>query len=314
MAKKSVHTRLDTARADRTDTIKQIAELEAARDAALIDDDDVTAARLLGEIEAAHALERGYADKIKLLEREVKDAKQAGIVKERAAFFRRFEKLLCVDADTLAEEIQNDLDAFHKKVRKLIEKREAARAAYAVNSAGARAATQTFDGAALSAEAVMTLLSFESYRISADPLQGGRPGERRRPALPGAKSPRIELILQPGKILPFATALKRASEFAVKTLKAEIKAPGEFRSEPAPVGPNGGPAPPRDRSEAEERMRALLEQQYKLSLDVSAEGEAAYLACAAEIKILDSEIRAAREPENALPAAQTKSANMEKSA
>ena len=50
-------------------------------------------------------------------------------------------------------------------------------------------------------------------------------------------------------------------------------------------------------------MRALLEQQLKLSLDVSPEGEAAYLACVAETKILDGEIRAAREPENVLPAA-----------
>jgi hypothetical protein len=302
MAKKSVHTRLDATRTAIADTAKQIADLDEERNAALIDDDDTLAAELLGKIEAAHALERGYADKIKLLEREVKDAKQAGVVKERAAFLRRFEKLLCVDADTLAEEIQNDLDALHLKVRKLCEKRESARAAYAVNSAGARAAAQTFDGAALSAEAVMTLLSFELYRISADPLQGGRPGERRRPALPGAKSPRIEFNLQPNKIVPFATALKRASEWAVKTLRAEIKAPGEFRSEPAPVGPNGGPAPPRPRSEAEERMRALLEQQYKLSLDVSAEGEAAYLECCAEIKILDGEIKHAHEPENALPA------------
>jgi hypothetical protein len=308
MARKSVFTRLDATRLALADTTKQIVDLEAARNAALIDDDDALAAELLGKIEAAHALERGHADKIKLLEREVKDAKQAGIVKERAAFLRRFEKLLCVDADTLAGEIQDDLDTLHLKVRKLIEKREAARPAYAVNSAGARAGAQTFDGAALSAEAVMTLLSFEFYRISADPLQGGRPGERRRPALPGAKSPRIELILQPNKIVPFATALKRASEFAVKTLRSEIKAPGEFRSEPAPAGPNGSPAPPRDCSEAEERMRALLEQQYKLSLDVSAEGEAAYLACVAETKILDGEIRAAREPENALPAAMEKSA------
>jgi hypothetical protein len=302
MARKSVFTRLDATRMALADTTKQIVDLEAARNAALIDDDDTLAAELLGKIEAAHALERGHADKIVLLEAEVKRAKQAGIVKERASFLRRFEKLLCVDADTLAEEIQNDIGALHLKVRKLSEKREAARAAYAVNSSHAGSSTQTFDGAALSGEAVMTLLSFEFYRISADPLQGGRPGERRRPALPGAKSPRIELILKPGEIVPFATALKRASEFAVKTLRAEIHAPGEFRSEPAPAGPNGGPAPPRDRSEAEERMRALLEQQYKLSLDVSAEGEAAYLACCAEIKILDGEIKHASEPENALPA------------
>ena len=306
MAKKSVHTRLDATRTALADTAKQIADLDAERNAALIDDDDALAAELLGKIEAAHALERGYADKIKLLEREVKDAKQAGIVKERAAFLRRFEKLLCVEADGLAAEIQDDLGALHLKVRKLIEKREAARAAYAVHSSGARSGAQAFDGAALSAEAVTTLFSFELYRISADPLQGGRPGERRRPALPGAKSPRLDLILTPEKIVPFATALKRASEFAVKTLKAEIKAPGEFHNEPAPVGPNGGPAPPRPRSEAEIRMVGLLEQQHKLSLDVSPEGEAAYLACVAETKILDGEIRAAREPENVLPAAMEK--------
>ena len=60
------------------------------------------------------------------------------------------------------------------------------------------------------------------------------------------------------------------------------------------------------KTEAEIRMAGLLEQQAELSKDVSPEGEAAYLTCVAETKILDGEIRAAREPENVLPAAMEK--------
>ena len=68
--KKKAETRLAEARAAHADTLRQIGVIEAQRNAALLADDDPTAAKLYAELDTLRGLARGHADKVALLEAE----------------------------------------------------------------------------------------------------------------------------------------------------------------------------------------------------------------------------------------------------
>ena len=242
MAKKSATTRLDLAREALDTANKQDAELVARRNAALLKDDDDTAAKLLLELEALRAVARGHADKIKLLEGEAENERREAILRNHQALIARFKKTL-EDSDADLAEAANLQAQVFKKLTAGIDKRETARAAFSVRSAHARAGAESIDGAAMSAGAVMALFSYELYKISARPLMGGRPGERTRPPLPGSICPRIEWNLTPDRIPPFADKMKAASAFAVSTLKAEIGSAGAISATPPAEQPRATPQP-----------------------------------------------------------------------
>jgi hypothetical protein len=238
MAKKNTGNRLDAARAAHAEATKQLADKQAARNAALIDG---MAARDIAKIDNEIAIlqqaARTEADRINLLEAEAKREAAAAAIKRQGELVNRFERTLA-QADALAVDLQDKvLPDLLAKVRQIISLRERARAAFAVNSSSARAAAGSIEGCAMSAPAVMAMLAYEFYRISARPLLGGRPGERSEPSLPGSLCPRVEWNLTPGKITPFATALKTGSTFAVEKLEQEIGGG-------AAVGGNGVTAAP----------------------------------------------------------------------
>ena len=219
--KKKAETRLADARAALSDTSRKIGELEAKRNAALLADDDPTAAKLYGELETLRGLARGHADKVALLEAEAARDEADAVVKRRADLIVRFEKKLA-EADREADELQNLLAQAEKKFRRIIELRTDARAAWPIGDSHANAVAGTAEGAALSGAAVKRLLSWHLYRIGARPFLGGRPGEIKEEDFPGAACPRNEVRGRPLDITPFADALRAASKFAVDMMKGKL--------------------------------------------------------------------------------------------
>ena len=285
MAKKTAAHRLDDARAAIDAATKTITDLETRRNAALLKDDDELAAKLFGELETLRTVARGHADKIKLLEGEAQRENAARIVKEHQGLIGRFEKVLD-GSDTDLTEGAHLIAQGWKKIESGIAKRESARAAFNVHSSHARGAAESIDGCAMAGEAILHLLSFEFYRISAKPLLGGRSGERPRPHLPGAKPPRLELQLQPDKITPLAEKVRTASAFAVTLLRQEIGKGGNFEALP--------PDTAIERTPAQQKLGALLKRSAELA-DASIndpEAEAQYHALGAEIASAQSEVDA----------------------
>ena len=286
MAKKA-STRLDAARTAHADTSRQIAELETQRNAALLADDDPTAAKLYAELETLRGLARGHADKVALLEAEAAREEVEAVAKRRADLIVRFEKKLA-QADAEAEELQNLLAQAEKKFRRIIELRTDARAAWPIGNSHTNAAAGTAEGAALSGAAVKRLLSWHLYRIGARPFLGGRPGEIKEEDFPGAVCPRNEVRGRPLDITPFADALRAASKFAVDMMKgkldplAALPPAGNGTSFHTDEPPSAGPV----RSDHQERLAALLKEQARLAEDMTPAGEAAYQQVVAEIAAL----------------------------
>ena len=290
MAKKA-ETRLADARAALADATRQIGVLEAQRNAALLADDDPTAAKLYAELETLRGLARGHADKVALLEQEAAREEAAAVIKRRADLIVRFEKKLA-QADAEAEELQNLLAAAEKKFRRIVELGTDARAAWPIGDSHANAVAGTAEGAALSGAAVKRLLSWHLYRIGAKPFLGGRPGEIKEEDFPGAACPRNEVRGRPLDITPFADALRAASKFAVDMMRGKLDpltalppASDVQHAEHSPSG-NGGETPGPVRSDQQERLTELLKEQARLAEDMTPAGEAAYQAVVAQIAAL----------------------------
>ena len=157
--KKKAETRLAEARAALADANRQTGVLEAQRNAALLADDDPTAAKLYAELETLRGLARGHADKVALLEAEAAREEVEAVAKRRADLIVRFEKKLA-QADAEAVELQELLAQAEKKFRKIITLRTDARAAWPIGDSHANAVAGTAEGAALSGAAVKRLLSW----------------------------------------------------------------------------------------------------------------------------------------------------------
>jgi hypothetical protein len=298
------HTRstaaaLDRSRAALTEIGAKLAELDGKREERLLRGDSaVVIAKLDAELAGLEHARKTEIDRIKLL--EIQSEREAGArrLRERASLIERFAKKLN-DADAIAIELQDDVARVEQKFRQIISLREEARAAFAVHSSHAIAAAPAAEGCALVGSAVQMLLAFELYRIGARPSFGGDHSVPRQVEFPGARCPRLEWSLQPEKIMPFAEALKRASEFAVKLLRDELALP-PAASEPPPaaVATNGNAAaaplpvpaaieaPPMPRLAEPGELAGLLARQAELANDPSPEGEAAYAAVVARISEL----------------------------
>jgi hypothetical protein len=280
MAKKA-STRLDAARTALADTSLQIAELETQRNAALLADDDPTAAKLYAELETLRSLARGHADKVALLEAEAAREEVEAVAKRRADLIVRFEKKLA-QADAEAVELQELLAQAEKKFRKIITLRTDARAAWPIGDSHANAVAGTAEGAALSGAAVKRLLSWHLYRIGARPFLGGRPGEIKEEDFPGAVCPRNEVRGRPLDITSFADALRAASKFAVDMMKGKLDPLASDAAQKGTDNISSGPV----RTDQQERLAELLREQARLAEDMTPAGEAAYQAVVAQIAAL----------------------------
>jgi hypothetical protein len=274
--KKKASTRLEAVRTALADTSRQIGELEARRNAALLADDDPTAARLHAELETLRGLARGHADKVALLEAEAQREEADAVVKRRADLIVRFEKKLA-QADAEAVELQELIAQAEKKFRKIITLRTDARAAWPLGDSHANAVAGASEGAALSGGAVARLLQFEFYRIGARPYLGGHAGAVKEQDWPGAGMPE--------RIMPFADALRQASRFAVDMMRGKLD---PLTAAPAAVSTIDEPASPGPvRSEQQERLAELLREQARLAAaEMTEANEAAYQQTVKEIAAL----------------------------
>lgn len=219
-------------------------------------------------------------ERLRLLQKQAEADEQEAVNKRRQALRERFAKKLA-GADADAVELQATVERMVMLYRRIITTREEARAAWPISDAHLNAAVGALEGACLSGSGVKALLSYEFYRVSADPFLGGVPGERRQPSLPGAVSPRIDQQLQPDKIKPFSDALRQASEFAVSAMQSKLDPLRAFNE---PVASVDG-----ERTDKEQQLAALLKKQAELANDITPEGEAKYMAVVAELTKLSSE-------------------------
>ena len=293
MQKKTALNRREAAQTTLAEITKTLAELQTERNMALIDGAEAKAiAKFDGEIATLKQAEQTERDRIGLLESEVAKAKQGNVAKQLQGHLTRFSKLQTTRV-ACAKKVQQGVADLWKDIRELVELSERARTGYSVYSQSATAGADSMDGAAMSDNAIMDMLAHEFFRVSWVPFRGGRAGERTPRALPGSKCPKLKWQLSPEKVTPFADRLKLAADYAIDTLKKEIRAPGKSpRTAPVPEAING--AEPRPRTEAEARLAALLAQQAEAANDITPAGEEKYKAIVTEIVATTAEIEAWR--------------------
>jgi hypothetical protein len=278
-----ISAKLEAARSTLADINAKAAEATAKRKARLIAGDPAAAiGKLDTEIAELQHAAQTEADRIRLLESEAAREEAEAAAKRRAALTDRFAGKLA-EADTLAEQLQTDIAKVEKTFRAIIALREEARAAWPAGDSHTAAIAGTPEGCAMSGPAVATLLKYELYRIGARPYAGGQQGARTEVGFPGSTSPRLDWLMTPEKITPFATALRNASRVAVEMMRGRL--------DPLKAIAAVAPAPG---SAAEQKLGRLLSEQARLSTDISEEGEARYRAVVAQIAEVQGELAAAQ--------------------
>jgi hypothetical protein len=289
-SKGSSAARLDVARADHAAASSKLNELETARCAALLADQDSEAANLAVEIEQYRRLLRGFHDKIKLLEEEGEKEAQARREKERAALIERIEAKL-EQRDEAMKEMAGAIKQLATASERAINLSREVIAAWSWHA-------HDLPAALLTPPSIMTAISHESYRLSyhprryggmdTDPLAGSM--------LPGSRCPRLEWMELPERTRPMVDVVRDASEFAKRFLHTgKGSAAVEVVAAPLPAM-NGGEGV--QRSEAEQRLGALLKQMAELAEDISPQGEQEYARVVSEIAQVQSEITATKQMES----------------
>ena len=277
MAKPTTGDRLAAAKAELEATNKQTAETAARRKARLLAGDTAAAiAKLDGELELLRQAAGTENDRIRLLEVEAAKEGREALAKKRAGLIDKFAKTLA-ESDALADLMQSDLAKVEQTFRRIIKLREQALAMWPSGDSHSAAVARTPEGAAMSAGAIATLVKYELFRIGARPYAGGEMGARVEVEFPGGASPRLDWLMLPERVVPLATALKAASEFAVATMRDRLD---PLKALPLP------PMAHVAGTSNEQKLSRLLQEQSRLAADISPEGEAKYHAIVAEIAAL----------------------------
>jgi len=334
MAKPTTAARLDAARAEHEATLHQIEEATAARNSALLADDDRLAAKVATQLDNLRQLARGHVDKIVLLEAALVREQAEAAARRHEVHLREFEQTLA-QADIAGDELQRAAALLEQKFRETIRLRELALSMWPVGkSAHGDAMVRAPEGAALAAGAVSVLLQHELHRVGTEARLGGDPHERVKVPLPGGAPARLTPLIdqktkQPVALKPLGEALRAASRFAVETLRGDKFVPPVV-AQPEPTGPRlvfdeSAPAPPTPAAarqprapaqplaavsdieplaeyvppEFRPRLAALLSQQARLGQSAAPEDERAYEQCLADLTALRSEIERAKNGEAA---------------
>jgi hypothetical protein len=288
-APRSATNRLEAAQAAIAETNRKLAELSERRNAALLKDDDSTAIKLGAEIDALHQAARAHGDKVRLLREEAQREEQARRVKERAALIGRIEVKL-----DLRDRAMQDVVAAIKQLATASER------AIKINREIVAAwnwHAHDLPPALLSPPAVMAAISHESYRLSYKARRYGGFDDRNPDAglsLPGSRCPGFQNLEQPERIRPLLDVVRDASEFARQFMRTG-KSSSTVEAVSVPVTNGQGEAPPR--SEAEQRLGALLKKQAELAEDVTPQGEVEYQKIVSEIVRVQDEITTAKRTE-----------------
>jgi hypothetical protein len=288
MAKPSTKDRLAAARFEHAATMRQLQEADAARNSALLVDDDKLAARVLTQIDGLRQAARGHADKIALLESALAEEENERRVREKAALIGRVEKKLA-ERDAIATELQATIAKADVLYRDLIRKSREADAGWPF-PAHDRAVIL------LPAESIVSAVRHEIFR-HARPQPTGREGVFVEPNFPGGQSPTLQLLGQPEKTPELVARFREGTAVASAIMRGGKSTSGKSAAGPsfADGVPDFMRAEPPPRSAAEERLSRLLAEQARLAADVSPEGEARYQAAVSEIAKLQGEIDAARQ-------------------
>jgi hypothetical protein len=271
--------------------------LEAAQQAierrnqCLLRDNDTEAAKLGTEIENLQRLAHGHRDKINLLREEAQREEQARRVKERAALIGRIEVKLDL-RDRAMQEVAAAIKQLATASEKAIKINREIVAAWSWEA-------HDLPAALLTPPSIMTAISHEAYRCSYHPRRYG--GMDTDPlaglSLPGSKCPRLEWVELPEKTRPMVDVVRDASEFARQFMRtgksSSTVEPPITNVIPAANGRGEAPL----RSEAEQRLGALLKKQAELAEDVTPAGEQAYAAVVREIAKAQDEITATKQIE-----------------
>jgi hypothetical protein len=280
--------RLEAARADHAAAGSKLSELETARAAALLADDDTKAARLDGEIEQQRRLVRGFGDKIGLLQTEAEKEVTEKRLREQAALIGRIESKI--------EQRNKAMEEVAAAIKQLASATERAISLGREIVGSWSWPAHDLAPALLTLPSIVNAISHESYRLSyhprryggmdADPLAGHM--------LPGSRCPRLEWMELPERTRPMVDVVHDASEFAKRFLRTGKSSSAMSAVAPTPVT-NGGEPP--QRTEAEQRLAGLLKRQAELAEDVSPAGEAEYQRNVSEIARVQTEIDAAKRVE-----------------
>jgi hypothetical protein len=274
---------LDRARSTLAEINARSAEATAKRKARLLAGDSaISIGKLDAEITDLQRAAGTEVDRIRLLEVEAQREEAETVAKRRSALTERFAAKLA-EADALADALQADLARVEKTFRQIIKLRETARAAWPIGDSHHNAVAETPEGAAMSGGAVAALLKYELYRIGARPFLGGHPGARGEVAFPGGACPDLRWQMAPEKIVPFGTALRNASRFAVDAMRGKLDPLVAL-----PPAPSDAAAAMN--TDAGQRLSRLLSEQNRLAADVSPEGERKYHEVVAEIARVQGEV------------------------
>jgi hypothetical protein len=278
----NTHQKLTAARERLAGIESEIAALSAKRRARLVAGDSVVqiAAGIDKEVEALEKTVRLEAERIELLEAEVKKQEIAAVIKRKAAQIERMEKKLDGTVELAREleaSIAKSISLFHEIVRirgELLPQ-------FALGDPEVSLAVDNYQGAALSAGSITALLKFELFRQGARVWSYATPLVIPEPSWPAPACPRLDLQGTPEKITPFVTAIGEASRYAISLMK-DGRAPGLLSETPGDA-----------RSPAQVRLGELLKRQLELASDPAREVE--YMALVREIEPLQTQVELERE-------------------
>jgi hypothetical protein len=289
--KPSAKTQLKKAHDAQAAIVAQIADKEAARNAALLAGDDAAAvAKIDGEIAALHHAERTEADRIKLLEQEAEREEGLARAKRRAELIGRV-KARIAERDQVGAELEKKLGEAVKLFRRAHEIGLEASAMWSWNESDRIAI-------GLSGMELKLMVMHYIFKVGSvvNPL-GGLPFHHMAQSFPGGQNPKpTEWAMRPDKVPSLTEALALRSKFATRVLDGGTIGKAARTTAPDPIG--AAPA----RTAAEARLSDLLNRQAALANDLTPRGEQKYKAVVAEIAKLSIEIKAG----------QTKPAAMEK--
>jgi hypothetical protein len=280
---KAAATRLEQARAAHAAAERRIGQLEDARIAALLSDDDDKAARLDAELEAQRRLARGHRDKAKLIGLEAEREAAAERVRRHEAHIKQVEKLgegFVAAGTKLAAATAVLVEAYREAIT-VADKRGAAWPWGPQDQAAAL----------LTPQSVCTALSHEFHRVSRVPFLGGRPGEKPMPSLPGALCSRpTDWLNLPEKETPLIDVFRDAAQYASQCMRQRAAQP----EAPPLLATNGNStglaAPAADKASPSladtGTLGELLRRQAEFAADTSPAGEAEYQKIVQQISTL----------------------------
>jgi hypothetical protein len=289
--KPSTKKQLEKARTAHAAIITQIADKEAARNAALLAGDDATAvAKIDGEIATLQQADRTEGDRIKLLEAEVEKEEGLARAKRRADLIVHI-KAKIAERDQVGAELEKKLGEAVKLFRRAHEIGLEASAMWSWNESDRIAI-------GLSGMELKLMVMHHIFKVGSvvNPL-GGLPFHHMAQSFPGGQNPKpTEWAMRPDKVPSLTEALALRSKFATRVLDGGTIGKAARTTAPDPIG--AAPA----RTAAEARLSDLLNRQAALAHDLTPRGEQKYKVVVAEIAKLSIEIKAG----------QTKPANLEK--